>query len=454
MSRENGKRSHLSRLSLKFIAVVVGSAAISILLFSTLFYNRYRVFYIFNDHITVNGETSESTSKDIAKLQQSITEKKLSKDDGRKIHREMRKFKGYTMYLYDEKEDVDKEYFASSLENQSYFATSSFLIRLYDPPAEEFRLKFYDGEYTLFVYSYRGVVFMQRYILIIGAFCVFLFISLIMLFVHRKMRYVLKIGNEMKRIEEGDLHHTIVYKGNDEITMLAKQLNHLRNALYDNTVREEEARKANEELVTAMSHDLRTPLTSLMGYLDILDMKIYKSDEERDSYIKKSKQKANQIKAMSDKLFNHFLVFAQRDEIECVSVSGEEIKELLHIFTEELKERHFDVYDTYDKQDFEIRADHKLLVRVFDNLFSNICKYASKDIIVITLCIHQGQAIVKVKNGKKKNVAREQSTHIGLKSVQRMVREMGGNVVIEDAYDCFSVQLNFPCREKKTLKQA
>ncbi|MCQ5292848.1 histidine kinase dimerization/phospho-acceptor domain-containing protein, partial [Longicatena caecimuris] len=73
---------------------------------------------------------------------------------------------------------------------------------------------------------------------------------------------------------------------------------------------------ANQDLVTAMSHVLSTPLTSLLCYLDILDMKIYKNEEERSEYIRKCKIKSDQIKYMSDLLFTHFLIYAQDDNIQ------------------------------------------------------------------------------------------------------------------------------------------
>lgn len=415
------------------------------LTFSLLFFNRYRMFFIFHNREKIH----EKTQADINILQQNITKKKISKEDSKKIRKEMHQFRGYTMYLYDDETDIDRDYFISSLQNKAYLQTSSFLLRLYDPSNEEYQLKFYDGTYILYVYSYQGVIFMQRYLLLSCLLAVLVFVSVIMIFVHRKMRYVLQIGNEMKLIENGDYHHTIIYKGNDEITTLARQLNHLRNVLYDNMVREEEARKANEELVTAMSHDLRTPLTSLMGYLDILDMKIYKNEEERDKYIDKSKQKANQIKEMSDKLFNHFLVYAQSDEIECTVIRSEGIKKLLHVFCDELKERHFKIYEAIENSSFQIMADKKLLERVFDNVFSNICKYSSKDMVVVSLTLHQGQVMIKIKNRKKKDASKEESTHIGLKSIHKMMKDMGANEHVEDDMESFSISLIFPCREAK-----
>lgn len=77
-------------------------------------------------------------------------------------------------------------------------------------------------------------------------------------------------------MSQGDLDHTIKINSNDEIAELSNQIDNLRLTLKDNFATEEANRKANYELVTALSHDLRTPLTSLMGYLDIIRLKKFK----------------------------------------------------------------------------------------------------------------------------------------------------------------------------------
>lgn len=424
------------------MSVVVLATIISISLFSLLFYYRYHVFHVFQSREKV----AEKTSAEIKKFQKGVTDQHISKYDNKKIRKEMKKHKGYSMYLYDGFDEIDTEYFVSSWEHKAYFETNSFFVRLYDPSVQEFEITFYNGTYPLYVYSYHGAAFMIRYVILSAIVAIASFVCMIMLFVHRKMRYVLEIGNEMKLIETGDFHSTIVYKGKDELTALAHQLNELRSVLYMNMVNEEDARKANEDLVTAMSHDLRTPLTSLMGYLDILQMKIYKSEEDREAYIAKSKLKAEQIKDMSNRLFNHFLLYAQKDEVNLIAIDQEDIRNYIEMLCGELMDRQYKVFDVYDKNAFQILVDKKLLERIYGNLFSNILKYAVKEMIVVSLTLQQGQAILKIKNKKKKDISKEESTHIGLKSIEKMMKDMGGYVYIEEDSDSFCISLTFPCR--------
>ena len=83
----------------------------------------------------------------------------------------------------------------------------------------------------------------------------------------------------------------------------------MRLSIIQKHQREKEAWDANSQLVTSMSHDIRTPLTSMIGYLDIIKSEKYQSAEELERYISSCREKAFQLKELSDKLFQYFLVF-------------------------------------------------------------------------------------------------------------------------------------------------
>lgn len=437
------RKKHISKLSLKFIGIVILAAVLSVSMFGLLFFNRYRVFHMIVGEKAVQNETSEQ----IRTLQETITKKKILKKNRKAIKKEMRKYKDLTLYLYDDEDTLSETSF-SAMEDQAYVGTMSFWLNLYEPSDQEYTLKFSDGESYLVVYSFIGLSFMIRFLIVAAVVSILLFILIIMQFVHRKMKYVLSIEEEMQLIETGDFHHTIIYKGNDELTDLARQLNHLRNALYDNMLKEEEARNANQELVTAMSHDLRTPLTSLLGYLDILQMKIYKTDEARDDYIRKSRQKAGQIKDMSDKLFNHFLVYSRDEELQLHPIEDKAVLNLLEYYCEELREQKYEVLTKFEKGSWKIMGEEAMLQRVFDNVFSNIRKYGERHIVTVSLQVEKGSVLMRLKNRKKKDASREESTQIGLKSVNKMMKGMNGSFLYENDDMEFIVELFFPCRQE------
>lgn len=426
------------KLSYKFLFIVVGSFFGSVLLFYVLFVNRYIVTDFFLNHYT----DLKSTSDQVAEMQNKIDKAKMSKKDKVAIRNLMKQYPTLSLQLYSN----DREYIADHIlsEDGISISTNSLWVELYYPEEEDYRLKFYDGNCYLVVQSYQGMSFMVIYLFAISTICIVLFFSIIIHFVRKKMKYVLQLENEMKLIENGDLGHEIIQKGNDEIASLAAQLDQLRIALKENMEKEKEARSANEELITTMSHDLRTPLTSLLGYLDILDMKIYKNEQDHDAYIEKCKQKAEQIKKMSDRLFTHFFVYAQDDDILLQKISTKSIKETLMNCCAELKGNEFQVEIELGEEDGILMGDHSLIDRIFDNVFSNIVKYADKDHIEISMKIIDHQLTMNFTNTIKQVSFKEESTNIGLKSMEKMLHQMNGTLFTSSDEHIFSLKLMIP----------
>lgn len=187
------------------------------------------------------------------------------------------------------------------------------------------------------------------------------------------------LSKEVSLIEQGDLEQSITYRGNDEISLLAINADNMRNSIITRYKSEKEAWEANSELITSMSHDIRTPLTSLIGYLEILDSKDYHSEEQLDKYIKSCKDKSIQLKDLSDKLFQYFLVFGKEKIIMKMETFDARIllEQIIseHVF--DLTSLGFDVKTVFLEQSCIITADIQFLKRILDNLFSNVRKYAS-----------------------------------------------------------------------------
>ncbi len=152
------------------------------------------------------------------------------------------------------------------------------------------------------------------------------FILVLFALIHQKIRYINRLNRELKILGSGNLEYPVTIKGNDEITGLAEGIESLKNGILDQQLMKDEAEKANMELVTAMSHDLRTPLTSLIGYLELLTMQRYTDEAQMQSYLSHCREKAFQLKRMSDRLFEYFLVYGKRErqyqfqELSCESL--------------------------------------------------------------------------------------------------------------------------------------
>ena len=106
----------------------------------------------------------------------------------------------------------------------------------------------------------------------------------------------------------GALNRTIPVVGTDELARLAASVNTMRDTILERTRNEQTALQANSDLITAMSHDIRNPLTSLIGYLDLLEMQQAQLPEDLRRYVLASRDKAYQLKDLTGEMFRYFLV--------------------------------------------------------------------------------------------------------------------------------------------------
>lgn len=313
----------------------------------------------------------------------------------------------------------------------------------------ESRIAFSDGTYTASILDsselewYNIVTFVS-----LGVFFFFLFLILI-LYNHRIIARIMLLSKEVSLIEKGNTEQPIIHRGNDEITLLAVNADNMRNSIIARHKSEKEAWEANSELITSMSHDIRTPLTSLIGYLEILDAKNYHSEEQLDKYIKSCKTKSIQLKDLSDKLFQYFLVFGKEKILMQMDTFDVRIlfQQLLseHVF--DLSNLGFQVKTEFVEQSCIITADIQYLKRLFDNLFSNVRKYASPEGQVTVIGYIEGSdLIISISNDVRKDSTIQDSTNIGLKTCQKIVEQMNGTFIIQKDFSHFEVRTVFPIK--------
>ena len=168
-------------------------------------------------------------------------------------------------------------------------------------------VKFADQEGYVFLTGYYNQQFYNG--ITVGSILLsaLLLIGVVMMQVHKVIRYVCTLNREIQILESGDLEYAITVQGKDELASMALGLNSMRQSLREQMAEKEEAVRLNEKIITEMSHELRTPLTALMVYIDIL-----RSNEQWDvefvsKYVNKIEQKAKEIAALADHIIAHSL---------------------------------------------------------------------------------------------------------------------------------------------------
>lgn len=187
--------------------------------------------------------------------------------------------------------------------------------------------------------------------------------------------------NEIKEgveiIRNGDIHHTIDIQGEGELATLAANINGITDGLKEAVNNELKSQRLKNELITNVSHDIRTPLTSIITYVDLL--KTEKEQSKLTEYIEILDQKSQRLKTLTDDLFeaakaSSGSIPVNYEKIDIISLITQGLGEL----NDKIENLQLEFKTNYPKDKVYITADGKLLWRAIENLLSNIFKYALK----------------------------------------------------------------------------
>ena len=303
---------------------------------------------------------------------------------------------------------------------------------------------FKDGTLLVTVIDYSENL-MRSAVVIFSFLIAFLVMAVIMMTAFSRLTVrITRLASNVKRVEHGTVDIPVYSKGNDEIATLAHDINSMRISIVSNLSKEREAWEANAGLITAMSHDIRTPLTVMMGYLDILELQT--DDETSKEYLSACRENAVRLKELSDDMFRYFLVFGKREiELDFGNYPASDI--LNHMIDEHtvlLTERGCEVIKHAEDIRGDIRVDLLYFGRVIDNVFSNINKYADMSRSVNFKIIERdGYAVVETNNAVN-NTGEAESNEIGLKTCQKIMEQMGGEFAYNKEGNSFVTTIKLP----------
>ncbi|MDU4326904.1 HAMP domain-containing sensor histidine kinase [uncultured Clostridium sp.] len=199
-------------------------------------------------------------------------------------------------------------------------------------------------------------------------------IYLIMLI--KDLVYIDKIMVGAKAAAEGKLTYKIDEKGRGHLKELAHDINNIKEGLKKSVENEMKSENMKTELITNVSHDLKTPLTSIINYIDLLKREEIEPENARD-YINILDKKAQRLKALIEDLFEVSKAASGAMELNITKIDiGQLLKQSLGENYERFRERNLDIKLNLPDEKIFINADGKRLYRVFENLLSNIVKYS------------------------------------------------------------------------------
>ena len=252
---------------------------------------------------------------------------------------------------------------------------------------------------------------------------------ILLLYITRLTRRISRLGNAVTQVAAGNTDNKIALAGEDELAELATNVETMRSSIVENYKRQKEALDANTELITSMSHDIRTPLTVLLGYIDVMRQRAG-NDEQMQEYLRSSEKTALRLKELSDDMFGSFLVFG-RDErtLELCDYDADTLIEQLiseHVLL--LRESGYAVEADINSPSISgalVCVDIGSLVRMVDNVFSNLHKYAEPTAVIRIRAFGDGGGVhLILENRKRSNTKAVESNGIGLKTCKKLGERM------------------------------
>ena len=222
------------------------------------------------------------------------------------------------------------------------------------------------------------------------------FSAIFLVLQRRSLEYIHKLYEAMQNISEGDLTTEVEVVGDDEFSSMAASLNQMAQDIRSLMDKEREAERTKNELITNVAHDLRTPLTSIIGYLELLSTGTAIPPEMEKKYIDSAYTKAKRLEKLIEDLFgftklNYGKISMKVSQVDVIKLLSQLLEEFYPSFAEKSL-----VYELRSNVPAKvITADGNLLARLFDNLINNAIKYGAegKQILVD---VEADETIVKI----------------------------------------------------------
>ena len=266
--------------------------------------------------------------------------------------------------------------------------------------------------------------------------------------VRRVKKQIAEMTDALVDVKNGNGNRRILSATNELVSPLAYEINEIVVSYESRLSIVRQTEEINRQLMTSLSHDVRTPLTTLIGYLDAA-YKGLVTGKDRDDYIEIARRKAHDLKEYIDVLFDWFKLNSDEFALEIQSVEAAELtRNILIDWIPIFEDKQVDYDIDIPEQPVRVRLDMDSYMRIINNLIQNVIAHSHADKIKISLS-KQGNNLRLLLADNGVGIEKEDLKHIferlykcdkgrsekgsglGLSIVHQLVEKMGGNITVE-----------------------
>lgn len=299
------------------------------------------------------------------------------------------------------------------------------------------------------------------------------FVLFFLLISGKHINYINYIAKQVKLIANGNLGKILEVRGNDELAQLCININSMSKELKDKFEHERDLESAKSELITNVSHDLRTPLTPIIAYLDILRNEKFTTREEEKEYLNSSYNLSIKLKNLIDELFEYTKLSSKEVHLDLAAVNILPIlNQIIGEYSPIIESKGLKVVTKLPNVELLVNIDVEKIVRVFENILSNAEKYALRPSdIIFEGDIINNDVVISISNKSEHlnqdkldkmfekfyrvDISRSSNVEgsgLGLAICKKIVELHKGQIWAECKEDIITIYIKLPIKQKSFPK--
>ena len=205
----------------------------------------------------------------------------------------------------------------------------------------------------------------------------------------RVKKQIAEMTDALIDVKNGNGNRRILSATNELVAPIAYEINEIVVSYESRLSIVRQTEETNRQLMTSLSHDVRTPLTTLIGYLDAAHKGLV-TGKDRDDYIETARRKAHDLKEYIDVLFDWFKLNSNEFALEIQSVEAAELtRNILIDWIPIFEDKQIDYNIDIPEQPFYVKLDSDAYMRIINNLIQNVIAHSHADKIEISLSKHE-----------------------------------------------------------------